>query len=537
MPTNGVPTKITQGSGTKGGIGESTLRPDGILKVTGEFAYSSDMWHEDMLWGQILRSTVAHAEIVSLDTAEALATPGVYAVMTYDDLPTDVKHYGLEIQDTPVLAHGKVRHHGEPVAIVAADHPETARRAAAKIKVEYRELPVITDEASATAPDAILIHEDRDDHHIGHVPHPNIVHRQPIVRGDVAAARERADVIVEGEYTFGMQDQAFLGPESGLAVPEEDGGVHLYIATQWLHSDLRQIAPVLGLPEDKVRMTLAGVGGAFGGREDLSMQIHACLLALRTGKPVKIVYNRFESFFGHVHRHPAKLHYEHGATADGTLTHVKARIVLDGGAYASASPAVVGNASSLGVGPYAVDDVDIEAIALYTNNPPCGAMRGFGAVQACFAYEAQMDKLAARLGLDPVDLRQRNAMEQGTLLPTGQPVDSRHRSPNSCAVSRRCPCPRSASGSPARAPTYASCPAACPTPRTARVSSGASATRSASRTSGSPRASTTTPPPASAWRWSAANRSPPCTPRWRRSARAASPSTRRSPAPSWASPR
>ncbi|MFF9135974.1 xanthine dehydrogenase family protein molybdopterin-binding subunit [Streptomyces albogriseolus] len=424
MPTNGVPTKITQGSGTKGGIGESTLRPDGTLKVTGEFAYSSDMWHEDMLWGQILRSTVAHAEIVSVDTAEALATPGVYAVMTYDDLPTEVKHYGLEIQDTPVLAHGKVRHHGEPVAIVAADHPETARRAAAKIKVEYRELPVITDEASATAPDAVLVHEHRDDHHVGHVPHPNIVHRQPIVRGDVAAARERADVIVEGEYTFGMQDQAFLGPESGLAVPEEDGGVHLYIATQWLHSDLRQIAPVLGLPEDKVRMTLAGVGGAFGGREDLSMQIHACLLALRTDKPVKIVYNRFESFFGHVHRHPAKLYYEHGATADGTLTHVKARIVLDGGAYASASPAVVGNASSLGVGPYAVDDVDIEAIALYTNNPPCGAMRGFGAVQACFAYEAQMDKLAARLGMDPVELRRRNAMEQGTLLPTGQPVDS-----------------------------------------------------------------------------------------------------------------
>ncbi|MFF8539054.1 xanthine dehydrogenase subunit D [Streptomyces werraensis] len=424
MPTNGVPTKITQGSGTKGGIGESTLRPDGTLKVTGEFAYSSDMWHEDMLWGQILRSTVAHAEIVSLDTAEALATPGVYAVMTYDDLPAEVKHYGLEIRDTPVLAHAKVRHHGEPVAIVAADHPETARRAAAKIKVEYRELPVITDEASATAPDAVLIHEHRDDHHIGHVPHPNIVHRQPIVRGDVTAARGRADVIVEGEYTFGMQDQAFLGPESGLAVPEEDGGVHLYIATQWLHSDLRQIAPVLGLPEDKVRMTLAGVGGAFGGREDLSMQIHACLLALRTGKPVKIVYNRFESFFGHVHRHPARLYYEHGATADGKLTHVKARIVLDGGAYASASPAVVGNASSLGVGPYAVDDVDIEAIALYTNNPPCGAMRGFGAVQACFAYEAQMDKLAARLGMDPVELRQRNAMEQGTLLPTGQPVDS-----------------------------------------------------------------------------------------------------------------
>ncbi|QFZ73620.1 molybdopterin-dependent oxidoreductase [Streptomyces fagopyri] len=424
MGTTGTPTKITQGTESKGGIGESTLRPDGTLKVTGEFAYSSDMWHEDMLWGQILRSTVAHAEIVSLDTSEALAQPGVYAVLTYDDLPTAVKTYGLEIQDTPVLAHGKVRHHGEPVAIVAADHPETARRAAARIKVEYKELPVITDEASATAPDAILVHENRDDHHIGHVPHPNIVHRQPIVRGDVEEAAKKADFVVKGEYTFGMQDQAFLGPESGLAVPCEDGGVELYIATQWLHSDLKQIAPVLGLPEDKVRMTLSGVGGAFGGREDLSMQIHACLLALRTGKPVKIVYNRFESFFGHVHRHPAKLYYEHGATKDGKLTHMRARIVLDGGAYASASPAVVGNASSLSVGPYVVEDVDIEAIALYTNNPPCGAMRGFGAVQACFAYEAQMDKLADAVGMDRVAFRQLNAMEQGTLLPTGQPVDS-----------------------------------------------------------------------------------------------------------------
>ncbi|TXS21433.1 xanthine dehydrogenase subunit D [Streptomyces sp. ms191] len=419
----GTPTNVTQ-KHNQGGIGESTLRPDGTLKVTGEFAYSSDMWHEDMLWGQTLRSTVAHAEIVSIDVSEALATSGVYAVLTYDDLPAEMKNYGLEIQDTPVLANGRVRHHGEPVALIAADHPETARRAAAKVKIDYRELPLVTDEASALAADAPLIHEGRDDHHIGHVPHPNIVHRQPIIRGDVAEARKRADVIVEGEYVFGMQDQAFLGPESGLAVPAEDGGVDLYVATQWLHSDLKQIAPVLGLPEEKVRMTLSGVGGAFGGREDISMQIHACLLALRTGKPVKIVYNRFESFFGHVHRHPAKLWYEHGATKDGKITHMKCRIVLDGGAYASASPAVVGNASSLSVGPYVIDDVDIEAIALYTNNPPCGAMRGFGAVQACFAYEAQMDKLAARLDMDPVEFRQLNAMEQGTIMPTGQVVDS-----------------------------------------------------------------------------------------------------------------
>ncbi|MEU6082687.1 xanthine dehydrogenase subunit D [Streptomyces sp. NPDC047108] len=424
MGVTRTPTDLTQGSRTKGGIGESTMRPDGTLKVTGEFAYASDLWHEDMLWGYTLRSPHAHAEIVSIDIAEALAQAGVHAVLTYDDLPTDTRNYGLEIQDTPVLAHGRVRHHGEPVALVAADHPETARRAAAKIRVEYAELPVVTDEASATAEDAPLLHPGRDDHHAGHVPHPNIVHRQPIVRGDVEAARARADVIVSGEYEVGMQDQAFLGPESGLAVPADDGGVDLYIATQWLHADLRQIAPVLGLPEEKVRMTLSGVGGAFGGREDLSMQIHACLLALRTGKPVKIVYNRFESFFGHVHRHPAKLWYEHGATRDGRITHMKCRIVLDGGAYASSSPAVVGNASSLAAGPYVIDHTEIEAVALYTNNPPCGAMRGFGAVQACFAYEAQMDKVAAELGLDPVEFRQINAMSQGTIMPTGQEVDS-----------------------------------------------------------------------------------------------------------------
>ncbi|KNB53398.1 xanthine dehydrogenase subunit D [Streptomyces caatingaensis] len=415
-------TDLTQQS-TRGGIGASTLRPDGGLKVTGEFAYASDLWHEDMLWGHTLRSPHAHARIVSLDTAEALATPGVHAVLTHADLPAATR-YGLEVQDAPVLADGVVRHHGEPVALVAADHPETARRAAAKIKAVYEQLPVVTDEKSATAPGAPLLHPARADKHAPHVPHPNVVHCQPVVRGDVEAARARAHAVVTGDYEVGMQDQAFLGPESGLAVPAEDGGVDLYIATQWLHADLRQIAPVLGLPEDKVRMTLSGVGGAFGGREDLSMQAHACLLALRTGRPVKMVYNRFESFFGHVHRHPARLHYEHGADRDGGLLFVRCRIVLDGGAYTSSSPSVVGNAASLAVGPYACDNVDVEALALYTNNPPCGAMRGFGAVQACFAYEAQMDRLAAELGLDPVEFRRRNAVSQGSVMPTGQVIDA-----------------------------------------------------------------------------------------------------------------
>ncbi|GAB2807961.1 xanthine dehydrogenase subunit D [Streptomyces daliensis] len=418
-----TPTEITQGSTTKGGIGESTLRPDGTLKVTGEFAYSSDLWHEDMLWGFTLRSPHAHALIRSVDVSEALKTPGVYSVMTHDDLPAKT-HFGLEIHDQPVLAKDRVRYHGEAVAIVAADHPETARRAAAKIVVDYEELPPVHDEQSATGPDATLLHPGRDDHHAPHSPHPNVVHRQPVKCGDVASAKARADVVVRHDYEVGMQDQAFLGPESGLAVPAEDGGVDLYIATQWLHVDRDQLAPVLGLPADKVRLTLSGVGGAFGAREDLSMQAHACLLAMATGKPVKIVYNRYESFFGHVHRHPAKLTYEHGATSDGTILYMTARIVLDGGAYASSSPAVVGNAASLAVGPYDIPNVDVEALALYTNNPPCGAMRGFGAVQACFAYESQMDRLAEALGMDPVELRQKNAMSQGSVMPTGQEVDS-----------------------------------------------------------------------------------------------------------------
>lgn len=427
MRPDRAPTRVTQShlpeSRGKGHIGESTLRPDGTLKVTGEFAYSSDLWHEDMLWGFTLRSPHAHAEIRSIDISGALALPGVHAVMTHDDLPA-ATHYGLEVHDQPVLARDRVRYHGEAVAIVAADHPETARRAAARIEVEYAELPLVVDEATATAPGAPLLHPGRTDRHAAHAPHPNVVHRQPVRRGDVAAARARADVVVRRDYEVGMQDQAFLGPESGLAVPAEDGGIDLYIATQWLHVDRDQLAPVLGLPPGKVRLTLSGVGGAFGAREDLSMQAHASLLALRTGKPVKIVYNRYESFFGHVHRHPAKLTYEHGATRDGRLLYVQCRIVLDGGAYASSSPAVVGNAASLAIGPYVVEHVDVEALALYSNNPPCGAMRGFGAVQACFAYEAQMDAVAQALGLHPVEFRRRNAMAQGAVMPTGQVVDS-----------------------------------------------------------------------------------------------------------------
>ena len=391
------------------GIGESVARPDGTLKVTGDFAFSSDLWADGMLWASTLRSPHPHARIKSINIAPALKINGVSAVLTHDDVP-GAKLYGLEIIDQPVLAFDIIRFHGEAIAIVAADHPEVAKRAAQAIIVEYEILEPVIDADFAISGNAPIIHTGG-----------NITRHVPIIFG---AQNLTADIVVKGEYEVGMQDQAPLGPESGLAIPAEDGGIDLYLSTQWLHVDRGQLATVLGLPPEKVRLTLAGVGGAFGAREDLSMQAHVSLLAMATGKPVKIVYSREESFFGHVHRHPGKLRYEHGVTKEGKLVYVKANIVLDGGAYASSSPAVCANAACFAVGPYEIESATIDAYVAYTNNPPCGAMRGFGAVQTAFAYESQMDKIAEVLEMDPIEFRLKNAMKRGSLMPTGQAVDS-----------------------------------------------------------------------------------------------------------------
>jgi CO/xanthine dehydrogenase Mo-binding subunit len=388
-----------------GVIGDSPLRADGVPKVRGAFAYASDMHVDGMLWGATLRSPHPRARIVALDTTAARALPGVHAVLTHEDVPGR-KTYGLEIADQPVLAWEDVRFKGEPVAIVAADHPGTARRAAAAIAVEYEVLEPLAHAERAMAADAPPLH-----------PGGNLLRTVVIEHGAEAPA---ADVVVRGTYEVGMQDQAFLGPESGVAIPDSEGGVVLYIATQWLHVDRDQVAASLGLAPERVRLVLGGVGGAFGGREDVSMQIHACLLALRTQRAVKMVYSREESFVGHVHRHPCTMEYEHGATRDGRLVYVRARIVLDGGAYASSSTAVCSNAACFAAGPYAVPNARLTAHVVYTNNPPCGAMRGFGAVQVAFGYEAQMDRLAAELGMDPIALRVRNAIAPGDRLPTGQ---------------------------------------------------------------------------------------------------------------------
>jgi CO/xanthine dehydrogenase Mo-binding subunit len=401
-----------------GRVGESVKRTDAIPKVTGEFAYSSDLFAAGMLWGHTLRSQHAHARIVEIDIAEAVAMPGVHAVLTHADVP-GAKRYGLEFADQPVLAIDRVRYFGEPVAIVAAEHPEQARRAAERIRVAYETLEPVVDPERATEQKPLHDGRPTSGHGFRDDPRPNVLRTIVIRHGDPEA---EGDVSVSGVYELGIQDQAFLGPESGLAIPDPDGGVDIYVATQWLHVDREQVAPCLALEPEQVRIHLGGVGGAFGGREDLSMQIHASMLALHTNRPVKMVYNREESFVGHIHRHPAKIWMEHHANRDGKLVNVRARILLDGGAYASSSAAVTANAASFACGPYAVANAHVECTCVYTNNPPCGAMRGFGAVQSCFAHEAQMDKLAQALGVDPVDLRLRNALARGDSLPTGQKV-------------------------------------------------------------------------------------------------------------------
>lgn len=393
------------------GIGTSPIRPDGVAKVSGDFAYASDLYFEGMLWGATLRSPYPHARIVRLDITPALAMAGVHAVLTQEDVPGKPL-FGQAVPDQPVLADGETRYWGEPVAVVAADDLKTARRAAAAIIVEYEELEPLVDPELADKLDSVMC-------------------RPRMRRGDPDAA---GDVVVEGYYEIGQQDQAPLGNEAGLAIPDGEGGVDLHATSQWVHADHAQIYPCLDLAPEQVRCHPVGLGGAFGSREDMSMHIHLCMLALRTGRPVKMMFDRAEAFVGHVHRHPAKMWFRHEANRDGKLVKVSARIILDGGPYYTTSSAVVFNSAYFAVGPYVCDNVVIDAVAVRTNNPPAGAMRGFGCVQSAFAHEAQMDRLAAELGMGPLEFRRINALEAGQpnsttgqiiegSLPTGWVID------------------------------------------------------------------------------------------------------------------
>ena len=395
-----------------GTLGTSASRPDGVAKVQGGFAFSSDMWADNMLWGATLRSPHPYARVLAIDVSGAYAIDGVATVVTAADVPGKLT-YGLIVQDQPVFAAigDTVRYSGEPIAAVAADHPETCQRALAAIKVTYEVLTPVTDPEDCIAGVAEQIHPDG-----------NIFRHQRIISGDTSVV---GAIQVEGEYEIGMQDQAFLGLESALAVPDSGGnGLEMYVATQWLHEDRKQIADCLNIPEENIRLVLGGVGGAFGAREDISLQVHTALLAMKSGRPVRISYGREESFYGHVHRHPAKIWMKHHADTNGKIVKIESRMVFDGGAYCSTSPAVLVNGITHTQGPYKCDNAVVDGWAVRTNNPPCGAMRGFGVVQACFAHESQMEKLAAAVGVSPVEIRLLNAMETGDRMITGQIMDS-----------------------------------------------------------------------------------------------------------------
>ena len=405
-------THIVSAPTRSGTLGTNAHRPDGVAKVQGGFAFSSDMWSENMLWGATLRSPHPYAKIIAIDDSAALAIDGVECVVTAQDVPGN-PYYGLIMSDQPVFAAigDTVRYCGEPIAAVAADHPETCKRALAAIKVVYEILTPVTNPQDCVSGIAPQIH-----------PQGNVYRHQRIITGDQSIV---GDVIVEGTYEIGMQDQAFLGLESALAIPDSGGeGLELYVATQWLHEDRKQIAACLNIPEEKIRLVLGGVGGAFGAREDISLQVHTCLLALKSGRPVRISYGREESFYGHVHRHPATIWMRHHADRNGKILKIESTMLFDGGAYCSTSPAVLINAITHTQGPYKCDNASVEGWAVRTNNPPCGAMRGFGVVQACFAHESQMEKLGVALGLSPVEIRLRNVMETGDRLITGQIMDS-----------------------------------------------------------------------------------------------------------------
>jgi xanthine dehydrogenase D subunit len=392
-------------TGQTHGIGASLPSADAPAKAEGTFPYAADLWAEGLLWAAVLRAPHPHARIVSIDTAPAAALPGVRAIVTHEDVPGDAGH-GRKVADQPAFAREVVRYYGEPVAAVAADHPDTARLAAAAIAIEYEVLEPVTDPEKSF--EAEPLHPDG-----------NLIRHIPLRFGDPEATGE---VVVEGLYRIGRQDPAPIGAEAGLAVPRPDGGVEIYTASTDPHTDRALAAACFGLPPEQVKLVVTGVPGAMGDREDTGLQVPLGMLAMKTGCPVKIAATREESFLGHAHRHPTLLRYRHHADGEGKLVKVEAQILLDAGAYADTSADVLAAAVSFAAGPYVVPHAVIDGWAVRTNNPPSGHVRGEGAMQVCAAYEGQMDKLAGRLGIDPADLRMRNVLGTGDMLPTGQTV-------------------------------------------------------------------------------------------------------------------
>jgi CO/xanthine dehydrogenase Mo-binding subunit len=405
-------------------VGTSPGRIDARAKVTGAARYPGDLQRDDLAMMKILFAGRPHAIVRRIDTSAAEALPGVLAVLTARDVP--VNEYGLIMPDQPVLCGpgsakpfaDRVRFVGDQVALVVAETEAIAAEAVGRIGVDYEDLPVVTDALAARQDDAPLLHPERGS---------NVFAHNRIRKGDVEEALGRAAVVVENEYRTPAQEHAFLQPEAGLAYIDEQGRVTVEVAGQWTHEDQEQIAHALALPLDRVRVIYPAIGGAFGGREDMSVQIVLALAVLRLSerglrRPVRIIWSRQESILGHHKRHPFVLRARWGATREGRVVAARMEVVQDGGAYAYTSSKVLGNATLMCTGPYDIPNVAVDSYSVYTNNIPNGAFRGFGGPQGAFAAEGQMDRLAEALGLDPVEMRARNLLGEGGLMSVGTPL-------------------------------------------------------------------------------------------------------------------
>ena len=404
-------------------IGGSPTRADAWEKVRGAPIYAGDFALPGMLYGRIVRSPYASARIARIDIEAARALPGVVAVLTHADVPNNVMRMelpgrmaeataGAVLATQPVLAADRVRFHGEPVVAIAAQTPEIAARAADLVTVDYEEVPGVWDPESALEPGAPHVHDGG-----------NVLRRWHLRKGDVALGFRRADVVVEQTYRTPFVDHVYIETETGVGWIDAEGVLVLRVSTQVLEH-FRDVAEVLKLPHGRVRIEGAYLGGGFGGKEDVTVECLLGLLVWKTRRPVQLVFSREESFIGHGKRHPYVLRYKTGARRDGELVALEAELISDSGAYAALSPWVLFYSLVTATGPYRVPHVHVDAVTAYTNNPIASAYRTFGSIQTCVAYEGQMDALAAALGMDPLELREKNFLRKGDTIATGQVLET-----------------------------------------------------------------------------------------------------------------
>lgn len=401
-------------------VGKSTTRIDAYGKVVGTTLFSGDLSLPGMLHMKILFAMHPHARVTHIDTEEASSIPGVVAIFTARDIP--VNEYGLQKNDQPVLCGPNstkvdgdiVRFVGDQIAAIVAETEEIASLARSLIKVTYEQLPVITDPVIAMQPGSLIIHPELGD--------SNICVHDKIRKGDIDQGFGLADVIVEGEYITPVQEHAYLQPEAGLAYLDEEGRITIQAGGQWTHADRDQISHSLHLPPEKIRVVYPAIGGAFGGREDMSVQIVLALAAWKLRKPVRIIWTRQESIIGHGKRHSMLLKARWGATKAGKLVAASMEIIADAGAYMYTTNKVLGNSTITSTGPYSIPNIKTDVYGVYTNNLPGAAFRGFGAPQALFMAESQMNKLAEKLSMDPVEFRRLNALRDGDTLGVGTVV-------------------------------------------------------------------------------------------------------------------